>query len=192
MSGMVFAAGSGQRTYDRWTNVIENTIDARDNLQEAIILKNDYAAAHFMISQVYERLGERALAIQKNADARNLNPLDTGVGYQLGLLFYINGELENAKLELERVVRINPDFSNALYFLGLSYEKLGNTEAAIKSFTKIRELNPANKEVEKILENLRAARPALFGISSSEDFPEERLEAPIDTEGTGPDVGGIE
>ncbi|OGZ58492.1 MAG: hypothetical protein A2827_01555 [Candidatus Spechtbacteria bacterium RIFCSPHIGHO2_01_FULL_43_30] len=165
---------------------------ARDNLQEAITLKNDYAAAHFMISQVYERLGERALAIQKNADARNLNPLDTGVGYQLGLLFYINGELENAKLELERVVRINPDFSNALYFLGLSYEKLGNTEAAIKSFTKIRELNPANKEVEKILENLRAARPALFGISSSEDFPEERLEAPIDTEGTGPDVGGIE
>ncbi|MBI4045022.1 MAG: hypothetical protein HY392_04910 [Candidatus Diapherotrites archaeon] len=34
MSGMVFAAGSGQKTYDRWTTVIQNTTEARDNLQE--------------------------------------------------------------------------------------------------------------------------------------------------------------
>ncbi|MBI4045023.1 MAG: hypothetical protein HY392_04915 [Candidatus Diapherotrites archaeon] len=32
MSGMVFA-GSGQNTYDRWTNIIQNTTEAKANLQ---------------------------------------------------------------------------------------------------------------------------------------------------------------
>lgn len=33
MSGLVFAAGGGQRTYDRWTNIIQNTQEAYDNLK---------------------------------------------------------------------------------------------------------------------------------------------------------------
>ena len=33
MSGLVFAAGGGQRTYDRWTDIIGNTQEAYDNLK---------------------------------------------------------------------------------------------------------------------------------------------------------------
>ena len=157
----------------------ENLSEAIVNLKKSIALKGDYAPAHFLSSQVYERQGDRELAIQKTLETRNLNPLDTGVGYQLGLLYYLDDQIENARDEFVRVVSLREGFSNARYFLGLSYDRLGNTQGAIDQFAKVSELNPDNEEVDKILSNLRAGEDALDGISPPSTPPTQRIEPPV-------------
>ena len=157
----------------------ENLSKALVNLEKSIALKGDYAPAHFLSSQVYERQGDRVLAIKKTFETRKLNPLDTGVGYQLGLLYYLDDQIKNARDEFLRVVSLRESFSNARYFLGLSYDRLGNTQGAIDQFARVSELNPGNEEVEKILSNLRAGRDALAGISPPRTPPTQRIEPPV-------------
>lgn len=159
-------------------------VNALDNLMTAIELKADYAPAHFLTSQVYERQGNRELAIQKTLDTRNLNPLDTGVGYQLGLLYYLDGQFTNAAQEFARIVGLRENFSNARYFLGLSYDRLGNSRGAIDQFNRVSELNPDNQEVISILGNLRSGRGALEGIVPPASPPQNRVESPV------PQTGG--
>lgn len=154
------------------------------NLKIAIELKADYAPAHFLISQVYERQGNRNLAISKTLETRNLNPLDTGVGYQLALLYYLDEQFNNAKTEFERIIGLSETFSNARYFLGLTYERLGNKQGAIDQFSRISELNPDNEEVKQILANLNSGRGALDGIVPPANPPENRIESPV------PQTGG--
>ncbi|MFY9457367.1 MAG: tetratricopeptide repeat protein [Candidatus Spechtbacterales bacterium] len=170
------------------TGRTERLTNALINLQKALALKGDYAPAHFLISQVYERQGNRALAIEKTLETRNFDPLDTGVGYQLGLLYYLDDQLEEARDEFVRVVSLNESFSNARYFLGLSYDRLGNTQGAIDQFTKIAELNPDNAEVKRILVNLKAGKNALLNIIPP---PEERITSPLKVTG-GEDAEALE
>lgn len=164
---------------DRATKLIK----ALENLQKSIELKSDYAPAYFLSSQVYERQGNRALAIQKTVETRNFNPLDTGVGYQLGLLYYLDNQTENARDEFTRVIGLNPDFANARYFLGLSYNKLGKKDKAIEQFERIQKLNPDNEEVKRILANLQAGKDALSNIVPPSARPEQRIETPVEEKG---------
>ena len=164
--------------------------DAASNLNNALVyldksiaLKSDYASAHFLSSQVYERQGNRELAIQKTLETRNLNPLDTGVGYQLGLLYYLDNQIVQARDEFERVVSLSSTFSNARYFLGLSYDSLGNKDKAIVQFSEIEKFNPDNDEVKRILANLRAGRPALSDIVPPAAPPEDRIVPPVSDNG---------
>ena len=61
---------------------------------------------------------------------------------------------------LEKALFLNPSFANARYFLGLSYERIGKKELAIKEFEKIITTNPDNEEVLRIIANLKAGHPA--------------------------------
>ena len=87
-----------------------------------------------------------------------------GLAFQLGLIYYQNEDYEKARIELERAIGISPNYSNALYFLGLTYDKEGKRAKAIEEFEKASGLNPDNEELGKILDNLRAGRGALEGI----------------------------
>jgi len=161
-------------------NSLENALE---NIQKAISLKGDYASAHFLSSQIYERQGNRALAIQKTLETRNLNPFDTGVGYQLGLLYYLDNQTEKARGEFERVISLSSTFSNARYFLGLAYDRLGERARAIEQFEKIAEFNPENSEVERILKNLKGGEEALYRIVPPALPPQERIKPPLDDTG---------
>jgi tetratricopeptide (TPR) repeat protein len=74
---------------------------------------------------------------------------------------------------------MNPQYSNARYFLGLIYSRAKSTDAAIAQFEEIMKLNPDNQEVKKILDNLRMGKPALDGIAPPATPPEQRNQPPI-------------
>ena len=179
IQGKISQLSDGEEKNKLTVTRTDNLSKALLNLEKSIALKGDYAPAHFLSSQVYERQGDRDLAIKKTLETRNLNPLDTGVGYQLGLLYYLDNQIENARDEFVRVVNLRESFSNARYFLGLSYDRLGNAQGAIDQFTRVSGLNPGNEEVKKILSNLRAGRGALAGISPPRTPPTERIEPPV-------------
>jgi tetratricopeptide (TPR) repeat protein len=72
-----------------------------------------------------------------------------------------NQFLIKAQTQLEKAVNLNPVYSDALYYLGLVYDAQGQKDKAIAEFTKVQQLNPTDKTIPQILNNLNAGRPAL-------------------------------
>lgn len=159
------------------------------NLEESIKLKDDYAPSRFLLVQVYDRQGKLIEAIKKAEELVMMNNTDVGALFQLGFLYYKNGQFDQSKPVFERVIELSPNYSNARYFLGLIFDresqqyKPSSAEAlairvkAIEQFEKIAELNPDNGEIKQILANLAAKKPALSGIAPP--APQNRGEAPV-------------
>ncbi|OHA00743.1 MAG: hypothetical protein A3C07_02515 [Candidatus Sungbacteria bacterium RIFCSPHIGHO2_02_FULL_47_11] len=151
-------------------------------LNKAVELKPDFATAHFLLSQAAIRANNIQFAIASTENAKQSAPFDIGIAFQLGLLYYQNGDFDRAKAEFERTVVLNTNYSNARYFLGLIYDRNGDRDAAIVEFERIEALNPANEEVKRILLNLRRGGRALEGIVPPAEPPETRQTAPVPAE----------
>jgi len=108
-----------------------------------------------------------------------LNNADVGALFQLGFLYYKNSQFDESKQVFERTVQLSPNYSNARYFLGLIYDRNGDKTSALAQFAQIESLNPDNSEVKQILANLKANKPALFGIAPPAQAPQSRSEAPV-------------
>lgn len=165
-----------KKAEDQQKDYLEKSLE---RLNSALVLKADYAPAHFLIAQVYDRQGNRKGAIEKTIEARDINPQDVGIGYQLGLLYFFDNQFGAAQKEFERVLLLSPNYSDARYFLGLVHDKRGEKEAAIVEFEKVSELNPDNEAVKKILENLRSGKEALEGLRT----PQESTQPPVSQAG---------
>lgn len=153
---------------------------AKESLNSAVNLKGDYAPALFLLAQLEAQEGNLKQAIARTEQTFYLAPNDVGVLFQLGLLYYQDKNFENSRLAFEKAVALNLNYSNARYFLGLIYERMGRISDAIDKFKRIENLNPDNQEVKRILSNLMAGIPALETISPPQPSPEKRKEPPLD------------
>lgn len=150
---------------------------ARENLNKALALKSNYTDALFFLSQLEAGEGNIAEAISRADQASLLSPNDVGLFFQLGLLKYTNKDYNGAIVSLERAVQLNGNYSNAMYFLGLSYDKVGRKADALAQFEKVEALNPDNKEVKDILINLRDGKSALTDVPPPS--PEKKSNPPV-------------
>lgn len=137
---------------------------AKDNLQQALAIKSDFAAANLLLVGVYEREGSMDKAIEKEKDNKATFPAAPGIAFRLGLLYYKNEQFNNAKEEFEAAVNLDKDYANALYFLGLVLDKQEDKKGALEKFERVSELNPTNEDVKDIVMNLRNGKNALDGI----------------------------
>lgn len=153
--------------------------EAETALIRASEVKPDFAPAHFLLSQTSIRLGNLQAAIRSTENAKITAPFDIGIAFQLGLLYYQASDLGKAEQEFARAVSISSNYSNARYFLGLIYDRRGETKKAIEQFENIRQFNPDNQEVKKILTNLYNGRGALSDIVPPGTPPEKRTEPPV-------------
>ena len=167
--------------------LLGDQVQARELLQKALELKGDYATAHFRLAQIAAIKGNTADAIANTERAALSAPNDIGILFQLGLLYYQGDRFTDAAQILDRAVRLSTNFSNARYFLGLTYAALGENTAATEQFTRIAELNPGNEEVSRILVNLEAGRSPLSGISPPGPGPLEREDPPVEEDITSSD-----
>ena len=164
---------------------------AASDLEKSISLKNDYAPARFLLVQVYDQQGKLADAVRRAEELVSLNVNDVGALFQLGFLYYKNSQFDRARPVMERIIELSPNYSNARYFLGLIYDRdaqmnqsssakaTEDRNKAIEEFRKIAELNPDNKEIARIITNLKTKKPALFGITPPAPAPQNRTEAPV-------------
>lgn len=146
------------------------------SLEKSINLKSDYAEPHFLMVQIFERQGKTKELLEKLENIKSLSPKNPGLLFQIGLIHFQLGKINEAQKEFSEAVATAPNYSNARYFLGLIYDNKNNKTAAINEFKKILDLNPNNADVKKIISNLEAGLPALDNLSS----PKENLEPPID------------
>ena len=178
VSGADLLAPQAQENEELRKQMAEYLDKAVEAYNNAIELKPNYSPAHFEIALVYGRQGKTNEAIAKMEISRRLVPRNIGIAFQLAVLYYRTSQFDKAKLEFTRVVVLDPDFSNARYFLGLLLDREGNKAAAIEQFEKIAELNPDNDLVKQILNNLRTGRPALG--SPELGPPEQPEEIPLE------------
>ncbi len=149
---------------------------AEQAFNSAIQLKNDYLPAHYYLAATYERQNKmveaanRLIALTKNA------PTDVGLGFELSQLFLRMEKHDLAKAELERIIAVNPKYSNALWYLASVYEIQKDHQKAIEIIKQVVELNPGNKVALERLQNLENGK-------ATTQLPEPIKEAAETTEG---------
>jgi tetratricopeptide (TPR) repeat protein len=133
---------------------------ASDALLGAIALKSDYAEARYYLASVQERQGKLAEAVASMELVRLRAPNDVGVGLQLGLLYLRQGKNDVAKKELERIIALAPNFSNARWFLAAVLESEDDIEGALIELEAIMTIDPESETVQKKIDALRAGQLA--------------------------------
>jgi tetratricopeptide (TPR) repeat protein len=153
---------------------------AKDYIAKALAQKENFSEAIFLRSQIEVAEGNIRGAVASVEGIALISPNDAGVFFELGLLKYNNKDFLGASRALERAVALIPEYANAKYFLGLSYDKLGRRAEAILQFKDISMLNPGNQEVTLILSNLNSGRgPFTNAEPPLDDKPEKRSKLPI-------------
>ena len=127
--------------------------EAKKLFSRALDLKNDYYDAKFGLAKVYIKEKNEKGAIMILEELTNL-VVDSEIFYELGRLYYNQGEIEQAVKKFLRVLDISPNHSNALYSLALAYQLQGDSEQALIYFEKVLQLNPENKEVMDRVEEI--------------------------------------
>jgi len=90
---------------------------------------------------------------------------------QEGVVNFVSKNYATAQSKLEKTIGLNPNYSNALYYLGLVYNAQGQKDKAIQEFTKLQQLNPKDTTIPQILSNLNAGLPAMGATPAPEVTP---------------------
>lgn len=136
-------------------------------LTQSLQLKSNYTDALLFAVQLAVAQNNLTTALQAQSAAVSSAPDQAPLWYQLGLLYYVGGDMTNATAALEKALSITPNYANAQYFLGLSYYRQQKTPDAITQFTALAASNPDNTDVAKMLLNLQAGKDPLAGIATS-------------------------
>jgi len=144
---------------------------AVDKFNAAIALKQNYALAYLQLSVALgleQKDGESSVALQ-NAEMYSAG--DAGLLLQIGVVYYQAKNWPKAQDNFLRALVLVPKYANALYFSGLTYEKQGQREKALAQFSRILELNTNKEYIQKIVNNIKAGKPALEGLSQQTPEP---------------------
>ena len=138
----------------------DNFVKAAEYFQKSIDLKRDYLGSYIGLANAYES----AKDLDKAADVyKNLLQMgatnNTEILFSFGRILYNRnkkGDKDDAeKLWLE-AVRLQPNYSNALYSLALLYESQNQKQKALEYYYKVKELNPGNKDIIQKIKSLVA------------------------------------
>jgi tetratricopeptide (TPR) repeat protein len=155
----------------------ENTDVALQYLAAAVQLKPDLAAAYYMASQIYASKKDFKNAIPAAAQAAQYGRNDPLGWYNLGAIAYAGEDYANAAAAEEQALRLNPQYANAMYVLGLAYYELKRPDDSINVFTALDQLSPDQKVVKDALANLKAGKsPASAATAGAQ--PPNTVSAP--------------
>lgn len=102
--------------------------------------------------------------------------------YQAGYQSLLNGDYYQAKEHMNKVLSLNPENMNALYYRGIARGFIGDHEGAFNDFNKVLKMDPNNKNAQfnrgaskvlmgKIRQGCKyLQRLAKFGDKEAEDF----------------------
>ncbi|OIO33103.1 MAG: hypothetical protein COZ49_01685 [Candidatus Yonathbacteria bacterium CG_4_10_14_3_um_filter_47_65] len=156
----------------------KNVDGSKNYIAQALNERSAYTEAIFLLSQIQADEGNLKDAIASADVASRISPTDIGVFFHLGYLKYSNKDYQGAISALGRAVEIAPNYLNARYFLGLSYQKIGERGKAIEQFETIDKYEPGNSDVRKVLNNLRSGVSAEEAISQEPESPVTDPETP--------------
>jgi Flp pilus assembly protein TadD len=104
---------------------------AESEIKKAVELNPGSSAAHHWYGLFLGYQGKAAEARRQILQARESDPLSPILQANVGWTYYIEGDYEHAKQELEKTQRANPDFWVAPWGLGSTYVQLDQLPKAI-------------------------------------------------------------
>lgn len=129
----------------------------REAIEKAIAIKPNYILAYSALSQLDELEGKANESIEHMSVAAALSPNDPTLLFNLGRLYY-NRAKQDDLLRAEQLyllaLNININYADALWSLGVLYERQGKTSAALELYRRVEQLNPDNPEVRKKINRL--------------------------------------
>lgn len=156
--------------------LIKNSVNAAVNATNLNPSSSgDWSNRGYIYQSLYGLVGDTStVALNSYDEALKIDPNNPYLLLQEGTINLVSAQalgkdksdqktqlLSRAKTQLEKAVKLNPKYSNALYYLGLVYDALGQKDKAIQEFTSVQQLNPTDNSIVKILSNLKAGLPAL-------------------------------
>ncbi len=145
-------------TLARLEYLVNDHPKAKEYLKLALTERPNYLEAVSFLVQLdlQDKNPEDAIEALKLSIAAE--PTNFLLHFALGYLNYAKRDYQSAINEFEGAVILNPVYADAKYFLGLSYYRVNRKADAIQQFTDVQTLNPDNKDVTKILSNLKNGR----------------------------------
>ncbi len=157
-----------------------NMQEVQNYLQQSLTLKQNFTNAILTLVQLDIAQKDIKNAIVAAQAAVQSAPSVPSVWFELGLLYYSEGDTTDAIQPLEQAVKLQGNYANAEYFLGLSYYAQGKTAQAIQLFSNLAATNPDNQEVALILSNMQAGKsPFTSAKPPISTPPQRRATAPI-------------
>ncbi len=142
--------------------------EAKNFIGKALQVKSNYSDAVFLLAQIQVAENSTKAAVDTLLYLAQITPDNPVIYFQLGLLYYNANDNQSTILALSKAVELNPQYSNARYFLGLALARLARYPDAAAQFEEIRKYNPENVEVAEILTALRANRSPFQVVKSPE------------------------
>ena len=139
----------------------KNYPDALELLNQAIAFKGNLPAAYTLRSQVQAALNNIPSAVADASIATQAAPNDPQGWYNLGTVLYSAARYQEAADALEKAVALQEDYANALFVLGLSYDRLGRADDALRVLLYVQKLSPADTTLPAMIQNIQAGKPAL-------------------------------
>ena len=119
--------------------------EAKEDYDKAIALKPNLLMAYVRLAFLEEMKNNINGSITVLEKGLNYGIQDSGYVFQLGR-YYFNraqkGDYALAEAAFRKAVILQPNYSDAIFSLGLLYEKIGNTGAALEMYKKVLDLNP--------------------------------------------------
>jgi len=94
-------------------------------------------------------------------------PSDPLGWFNLGYILYTGQVYRDAAIALQQAVSLAPEYSNALFFLALSYEALDLKNDAVIALQRVLQLNPSETWINQIITNIQANKEPLDGLGAA-------------------------
>lgn len=134
--------------------------EAKEELEHALTLQPRDPKGQDLLAVVYFRIGLYPRAIQIYEQLKRDNPRDPSLKLNLALCYLKTGQGQAARAELEDVVRLHPAHKRAWGYLGLAYERMGDTQKAQAAFERGGHTQMARRLAERLaVKALRAVTP---------------------------------
>ncbi len=94
-----------------------------------------------------------------------LDPGDFVANYMLGQLLYLEGRPEEAKIYLERIIRVKPALKLEFYPVAHAWEMLGDRQRALFYYRKALDISPDAVEIKEKVAALQKSLPSGAAVS---------------------------
>jgi tetratricopeptide (TPR) repeat protein len=148
-----------QRAIETWEHLLEDYPD---------VAINHHELARFLAKPPATGLRNLERATKLATRGTELAPDDSASWYTLGAVQYAAGRWDEARVALEKAVKIGPEGSvSACFLLSRTQWQLGDRVAARRSYGQAVEWMEKDSPDDKDLQRLRAKAAALLGIKAA-------------------------